>query len=126
MVGVRYGRFYVRSLRLGKQVRVGQGHMLNTLLAPNVCRFLTEIANHGQPALSPFDWGTLAAAPFLPRLNMKVGPSATVVIAPARWQLQAETIRLSGEGAEETRWFRGFQLFANSGVSHATSTDRHG
>ncbi len=121
MVGVRYGRFYVRSLRLGKQVRVGQGHMLNTLLAPNVCRFLTEIANDGQPALSPFDWGTLAAAPFLPRLNMKVGPSATVVIAPARWQLQAETIRLSGEEQRRRAGSGVSSFFANSGVSHATS-----
>lgn len=107
VVGVQNGRFYVRSLRLGKQVRVCQSHMLNSMLAPNVCRFLMEIANDGRPCLNEFDWGVLADAPFLPRLVMKAGPLARLVISPARWQLQAETITPKGEGSTETRWFRG-------------------
>jgi thiopeptide-type bacteriocin biosynthesis protein len=111
VVGVQNGRFYVRSMRLDKQVRVCQSHMLNASLAPNVCRFLMEIANDGFPVLSAFDWGVLGGAPFLPRLLLTAGPLARLVISPARWRLQAETIRPLGEGVEETRWFRGLRTF---------------
>jgi thiopeptide-type bacteriocin biosynthesis protein len=110
-VGVQNGRFYVRSMRLGKQVRVCQSHMLNASLAPNVCRFLLEIANDGLPTLSAFDWGVLASAPCLPRLFLTAEPSARLVISPARWHLRAETISPLGEGVEETRWFRGLRTF---------------
>lgn len=109
VVGIQNGRFSLRSLRLGKQVRVCQSHMLNGMLAPNVCRFITEIANDGQPALSPFDWGAAANAPFLPRLTMQIGPSARLVLTQARWHLSAETITLTGQGSELARWFRGLQ-----------------
>ena len=109
VVGARAGHFYLRSLRLGKQVRVCQTHMLNVLPAPNACRFITEIASHGQPMLSPFDWGVAADSPFLPRLVIKAGPSSKLVIAPACWQLQAEAISAHGEGPQEIRWFRGLQ-----------------
>jgi thiopeptide-type bacteriocin biosynthesis protein len=114
VVGVQNGRFYVRSMRLGKQVRVRQSHMLNASLAPNVCRFLMEIADDGAPVLSAFDWGVLASAPFLPRLFLTAGPPAKLaklVISPARWRLGARTIAHQGEGAEETRWFRGLGAF---------------
>lgn len=109
VVGIQNGRFYLRSVRLGKQVRVCQTHMLNTRLAPNVCRFLTEIANDGLPALSAFDWGASASAPFLPRLVIKNGPSARLIITPACWQLRAEAVIPIGEGSAEARWFRGLQ-----------------
>src|SRR5581483_9521622 len=109
VVGVQNGRFYLRSLRLGKQVRVCQGHMLNITKAPNVCRFITEIAGDGIPLLSSFDWGAAEHAPFLPRLVMKAGEKARLVISPARWYVQAETITPVGSGSEEARWFRGIQ-----------------
>lgn len=113
VVGIHNGRFALRSLRLGKQVRVCQSHMLNESLAPNICRFLIEIANDGLPLLSSFDWGSLTSAPFLPRLVLKSDLSATLVIAPACWQLQARTILPEGEGSEEIRWFRGLQSWRN-------------
>lgn len=109
VVGVRHGHFYLRSLRLGKQVRVCQAHMLNMQLAPNVCRFIIEIANDGIPALSSFDWGSAGSAPFLPRLVVKAGGSARLVISPACWKLHTRTITPSGEGSDEARWFRGLQ-----------------
>ncbi|HET8845597.1 MAG TPA: lantibiotic dehydratase family protein, partial [Ktedonobacteraceae bacterium] len=109
VVGVQYDHFYLRSLRLGKQVRVCQTHMLNPQLAPNICRFLMEIAGDGQPALSAFDWGAMDSAPFLPRLVINTGASSHLVISPARWQLQAREIVPLGEGSEEARWFRGLQ-----------------
>lgn len=109
VVGIQHGHFYLRSLRLGKQVRVSQTHMLNSMLAPNVCRFITEIAGDGQPALSAFDWGSAASAPFLPRLTIKTGPASRLVITPACWQITSEAITPTGEGSDEARWFRGLQ-----------------
>ena len=111
VVGTQNGRLYLRSQRLGKQVRVCQTHMLNVLSAPNVCRFITEIASHGRAPLNAFDWGTMANAPFLPRLVIKTGLSSRLVIAPARWQLKAEFISPQGEGAQEARRFRGLQAW---------------
>lgn len=109
VVGVRNNRFYLRSLRLNKQVRVSQTHMLNIQLAPNPCRFITEIANDGQPVLSPFDWGAVSSAPFLPRLILKTEAGARCVISPARWHLQARMIIPSGHGSELACWLRGLQ-----------------
>ncbi|HJT56316.1 MAG TPA: lantibiotic dehydratase [Ktedonobacteraceae bacterium] len=109
VVGVHKGRFYLRSLRLGKQVRVCQSHVLDIQVAPNVCRFLLEIANDGQPTLTSFDWGAAADAPFLPRLVLTRGSSTRVVITPACWKLQAENITPLGDGSFEARWFRGLQ-----------------
>ena len=109
VVGIQDGHFYLRSLRLGKQVRVCQTHMLNVLSAPNVCRFITEIAHDNQPALTPFDWGAFASAPFLPRLVIKASPATRLVIEPAQWRLQKGMVFPSGTGSEEARWFRGLQ-----------------
>ena len=63
------------------------GHMLNVLNAPAVARFLLDVEADRHPALSPFDWGSLAGSPFLPRVQ-----SGRVVLAPAQWQLPAETM----------------------------------
>jgi lantibiotic biosynthesis protein len=109
VVSIENGHFSLRSLRLGRLVRVCQSHMLNTMRAPNVCRFISEIANDDQPVLSSFDWGTVANAPFLPRLSMRIGPTASLVLTPARWNLTTSTITPHGEGSEERRWFRGLQ-----------------
>ena len=109
VVGVQKGRFYLRSQRFGKQVLVCQSHMLNPQHAPNVCRFILEIANDGRPQLNIFDWGAAATAPFLPRLAMKEGEKGKLVLTPARWHLHAETIIPLGVGSEEARWFRGVQ-----------------
>jgi thiopeptide-type bacteriocin biosynthesis protein len=109
VVSIENGHFSLRSLRLGRLVRVCQSHMLNTLRAPNVCRFISEIANDGQPVLSGFDWGTIASAPFLPRLSMRIGPTVSLVLTPARWHLTNSAITPRGEGSEERRWFRGLQ-----------------
>ncbi|GCE45290.1 lantibiotic dehydratase [Thermosporothrix hazakensis] len=109
VVGVRNGRFYLRSQRLGKQVIVSQYHMLNPRLAPNVCRFLSELSMDGVPCLSAFDWGRLSGSPFLPRVTFRMGPHARLVLSPAQWQLRADTVQPEGTGSEEERWFAGLQ-----------------
>lgn len=109
VVSIENGYFSLYSLRLGKQVRVCQSHMLNITRAPNVCRFIMEIANDGQSQLSSFDWGAAIHAPFLPRLFMRLGPEASLVLSLACWHLSADTIMPEGEGSEEVCWFRGLQ-----------------
>lgn len=101
VVGVRNGRFYLRSLRHNKRVVVCQLHMLSMLQAPNVCRFLSELSSDGLPMLSSFDWGLLASAPFLPRLVVQLGGEAQLVLAPACWNLSRETI--AAQGQQEAR-----------------------
>src|SRR5581483_441899 len=109
MVGVREERFYLRSQRLNKQVIVSQLHMLNFSQAPHVCRFLLEIASDGVPLLSSFNWGSLSPAPFLPRITVRQTPSASLVLSPARWNLEATTIQPQGTGTPEARLFQGLQ-----------------
>ncbi len=84
VVGVNNTRFYLRSLSLGKQVIVCQGHMLNMFNAPNVCRFIAELGQDGIAGLNSFDWGSASGSPFLPRLVVKEGPTSTLVLSPAQ------------------------------------------
>lgn len=104
VVGVREQRFYVRSLRLGKEIKVAQSHLLNPRFAPNVCRFLLDIAWDGCPTPECFVWGSLHHAPFLPRLTYK-----KIVLSLARWRLQPTDIVPQGEGDTALRWFVGLQ-----------------
>ncbi|GCE29462.1 lantibiotic dehydratase [Dictyobacter alpinus] len=104
VVGVRDNRLYVRSLRLGKEVKVYQRTMLNVRYAPNICRFLLEIAEDGSPHPEPFDWGMMRTAPFLPRVVYK-----KIVLSLAQWHVRLRDIQPEGKGNEEVRWFMGLQ-----------------
>lgn len=106
VVGMRDGRFILRSQRLGKQVIVCQTHMLTVSRAPNVCRFITEVAQDGLPGLQAFGWGDASGALFLPRVVVKAGPQARLVLSVATWHVRADTIMPQGEGSEQLRWLR--------------------
>lgn len=84
VVGVRDGRFRLRWPARGVEVTVRAGHMLTNFQAPEVCGFLDDVAEDGVAQLTAFDWGPLAAYPFLPRLT-----SGRVVLTPARWRISA-------------------------------------
>ncbi len=106
VVGVRGDRFYLRSLARNAEIRISNTHLLNYTMAPNICRFLTEICSEGTPPMMPFDWGHANALPFLPRLRV-----GRVVLTAARWLLPVELI-----GAEESKtrptlaeWYRRLQ-----------------
>ncbi|MEH6372934.1 lantibiotic dehydratase [Streptomyces sp. KLMMK] len=101
-VGVEGGRFVVRSRRLGRRLAVGQSHMLTTMQAPNVCRFLLEIAEDARPLPSVFHWGGVGKAPFLPRLVRD-----RIVLSPAQWNVTGTTVVPEGPGSADERWFRG-------------------
>lgn len=104
VVGVRANRFYLRSLRLGKEVIVCQSHMLNPASAPNVCRFLLECGINRFTSLTSFDWGTASSLPFLPRVVYK-----QAILCPARWHLTPETIKSLASASNEARWFADLQ-----------------
>ncbi|MDG4830611.1 lantibiotic dehydratase [Solwaraspora sp. WMMD1047] len=104
VVGVLDGHFYVRSQRLRKEVVVGQSHLLTDLQAPNACRFLLEIAQDRHPLLAAFHWGPYKSAPFLPRLVR-----GKVVVSPAQWVLQHDTVRPTGAGPQSARAYRAVQ-----------------
>lgn len=111
VVGISQNRFYLRSKRLGKRVVVCQLHMLSSLQAPNVCRFIEQIAFDGRPALSGFHWGSLAGLPFLPRITVRHGAKASLVLAPATWNLCADTIVPKGNDQTKTGWFQEVQCW---------------
>src|SRR5215212_5786346 len=67
-VGVRGGRFYLRWPAARREVIVTAGHMLNTLDAPPLIRFLSDLPRDGQVQLTGFDWGPAAGFPYLPRV----------------------------------------------------------
>jgi thiopeptide-type bacteriocin biosynthesis protein len=106
VVGIRDNRFYLRSLRLGKEVQVCEGHMLNAQNAPNVCRFLAEIGRDARPMLTPFDWGRLATAPFLPRVV-----SQQLILSPAQWNLTAATLAPATLESGDVEKYQAVQLW---------------
>lgn len=82
VVGVRNGRFYIRWTRHDVEVIPCAGHMLNTLRAPAVCRFLSEVGRDGETQLSSFDWGPAWGFPVLPRVQV-----GRIVLSPAQWRI---------------------------------------
>jgi thiopeptide-type bacteriocin biosynthesis protein len=94
VVGIRDGRFRLRWAARGTDVVVRAGHMLTNLHAPEVCRFLDEVAEDGIAQLAGFDWGPAANYPFLPRIEC--GP---VILTPARWRI---TVRVRDTELQST------------------------
>jgi lantibiotic biosynthesis protein len=99
LVSVEQERIVVRSRRLGVEVvpRLTTAHNFgfNSLA---VYRFLCTLQHQGVTAAIMWDWGTLAQAPFLPRVI-----SGRCVLSRARWNLdeaEVATLRASG-GARE-------------------------
>lgn len=83
VVGVRRDHFYLRSRKLGVELRPTARHMLNAYGAPPVCAFLDAMSSDGSPRFAPFDWGPAAGFAFLPRVRY-----GRIVLAPARWLLR--------------------------------------
>ncbi|WP_328609081.1 lantibiotic dehydratase [Amycolatopsis sp. NBC_00345] len=83
VIGLDGDRFAAYSERLGRRIRIHQGHMLNPQSAPDVCRFLLESAQDGDAAPARFDWGTAETAPFLPRVRR-----GRIVLRLAQWNIR--------------------------------------
>ena len=88
VVGVRHNKFYIRSKKFGKIVRIIPTHLLNSIHAPDACRFLTDVGLDGQVQLFGFNWGPAERLPYLPRVQ-----SGRVILRPAEWKISTETRR---------------------------------
>ncbi|MFJ5228461.1 lantibiotic dehydratase [Kitasatospora sp. NPDC088391] len=96
-------RLSVHSRSLGREVRATAHHALNLRAgAPNAARFLQEVALTGQRPWQPWDWGTSASAPALPRVRR-----GRVVLAPAAWRLTAPVP--AGADVPYEEWARGLE-----------------
>jgi thiopeptide-type bacteriocin biosynthesis protein len=122
--GVRDGRFYLRSARLGREINVSQHSMLSPLLAPNFCRFLIEVSGNTYRGFAPFQWGNLdVLMPFLPRLVWR-----DVVIKRARWRLRradvgAEAMAVARSFAARVREWAGLWMAPH--LLYLTEEDNH-
>lgn len=96
VVGAHADRLYVRWTGADAELAISAGHMLNTVDAPAVCRFLSEVGRDGVAQLCAFDWGPAAGFPFLPRVQV-----GRAVLCPAQWRLDpaAEGLDLNSAAA---------------------------
>lgn len=105
VVGIDKKGFYLRSIKLGKEVIISTNHMLNTLNAPNVYRFLRELSQERQRNVQFFEWGDLERLPFLPRVRYK-----NCIISSARWILNFEVGSFKKDMNEE-EWINEFNIY---------------
>jgi thiopeptide-type bacteriocin biosynthesis protein len=84
VVGLERDRFHLYWPRHHAEVIPCAGHMLNTLTAPALVRFLDDIGRDHSAPLAAFDWGAAELLPFLPRMQ-----TGRFVLTRARWHLTA-------------------------------------
>lgn len=96
VVGVSAGKFYLRWTETNQFLRVVNGHMLNTMLAGDVVRFVSDAAVEGGPLLSAFHWGSAENFPYLPRVE-----HGRIILRPAEWRLSAGQTTLSAKSLAE-------------------------
>jgi thiopeptide-type bacteriocin biosynthesis protein len=87
-VGVRGGRFYVKSLKLNRALSICSGSMANIDFAPAICRLLTELMLDGIAMLSDFEWGVASMYQFLPRVRC-----GRAVLSVAKWRISDLTMK---------------------------------
>ncbi|MFC4534496.1 lantibiotic dehydratase [Sphaerisporangium dianthi] len=105
LVGATADRFYLRSARHGREIRVTQSHMLSAQNAPNVCRALIELSEDGALPPAGFDWGPVAAAPYLPRVVR-----GKIVLQPAQWTVTRSMIGEGEFGPALQAWRRAMKV----------------
>ncbi|SDD68947.1 lantibiotic dehydratase [Glycomyces harbinensis] len=86
LVGATGSEFYLRSRRNGKRLVVTRSHAVTNVQAPNAVRALLELSADMFAIPSPFNWGPMSQAPFLPRLVR-----GNIVLSPAYWTVDAST-----------------------------------
>lgn len=96
VVGCNLESFYLKSKRLNKKIIPVTCHMLDYSNAPNVCRFLREIALEGVRHWMPFDWGELEHSYALPAIRYK-----NILLSPAEWKVDPLTLELDTDNSAE-------------------------
>ncbi|HZX04041.1 lantibiotic dehydratase [Kribbella sp.] len=89
LVGATHERLYFWSDRLGAEIVPATFHMLDSRhLAPNVVRFLREVAGTRERGCLPWSWGRVGELfPFVPRVRR-----GRVIFSPARWRPAPELL----------------------------------
>lgn len=111
VVGHRQGKLYVRWTAEDAEIEPCSGHMLNSSRAPEIARFLVDVARGCGPQLSGFDWGPATGFPYLPRVQ-----SGRVVLRPAQWRighgvgLRADARDASTFGRSIAEWRDGWKV----------------
>ena len=87
VVGATLDNFYLKSIKLGKRIKVVSGNMLNFQSAPNVYRFMREVSMNDIEHWSMFNWGNMSHSPYYPRIRYN-----NIIISPAIWKLKKEIL----------------------------------
>ncbi|MGW2281347.1 thiopeptide-type bacteriocin biosynthesis protein, partial [Streptomyces sp. NPDC001770] len=77
-------RFHLVDASDGRPISPYVPHALNHACAPDIARFLLEVPLMGVTQVTPWDWGHLADAPFLPAVR-----HGRSVLSPATWRVPA-------------------------------------
>lgn len=104
-IGATLDRFYVRSISLGKEIVIAPNNMLNPQGAPNVCRFLYELAHEGVRLWEPFSWGgEISGSPKLPRIRY-----SKTILSPAQWNVDLRLMDNGSNIEDEVQWKTAFE-----------------
>ncbi|MFJ5121348.1 lantibiotic dehydratase [Kitasatospora sp. NPDC088548] len=97
-VGCDGRRMYLAAPALGVRIEAAATHALNLRHhTPPLARLVTELSRAQAAQVTRFDWGSLHALPFRPRLRHR-----RVILSPAIWRLTAAELP-SGD-ASQRRW----------------------
>ncbi|MDX3851733.1 lantibiotic dehydratase [Streptomyces sp. AK02-01A] len=86
-------RFHLLDASDGRPISPCVPHALNNALAPDVARFLLEVPLMGVTQVTPWDWGHLATAPFLPAVR-----HGRSILSPATWRIPAAVLTKDDPG----------------------------
>ncbi|MBB2483419.1 lantibiotic dehydratase [Bacillus sp. APMAM] len=97
LVGSDGERLYLKSKSLNKEVTVYLNNMINTLITPNIFRFIAEVGYSGKLMSDGFSWGSLSNSIFLPRVTV-----GNVIISLASWKVSNTILNTTNKtGFEE-------------------------
>ncbi|MEU9074397.1 lantibiotic dehydratase [Kitasatospora sp. NPDC048538] len=97
-VGCDGRRMYLAAPALGVRVEATATHALNLRThTPPLARLITELSRAQAAQVTHFDWGSLHALPFRPRLRYR-----RIVLSPAAWRITAA--ELPPGNAPQQQW----------------------
>lgn len=99
IVGIRNGRFYLRSASLGKEVVLHAPHLANPNFNTAIARFLRQISEDGVSSIGRFSFSELNSSIFLPRVTF-----GKFILSAAQWQLRV-TDELKAMFKSEEKFF---------------------
>ncbi len=95
-VGATLERMFVVHTPSGAEIEPVSHTMLSPgTQAPNIARLLWELGQEGRRLWEPWDWGSLSAVPFLPRVR-----HGRTVLFPATWKLDALRAQAASDPAD--------------------------